>query len=52
MHGEKRWTEINRSMLASDGGLLSKVYENSEPTNVEILVNLQITNFNKKYLAT
>jgi len=48
MHGEKARTEINRSMLVSYGGLLSKVYEHSEPTNVENLVNFQITSFYKK----
>jgi len=39
MHGEKAGTELNRSMLASNGGLLSKVYEHSEPTKVENLAN-------------
>jgi hypothetical protein len=48
MHGKKSGTEINRYMLASNGGLLSKVYEHSEPTNVENLVNFQITSFYKK----
>jgi hypothetical protein len=52
MHGKKGETEINRSMLASNGGLLSKVYEHSKPATVQNLVNFQITSFYKKYLAT
>ena len=51
MHDEKA-TELNRFMVVpSHGGLLSKMYKHSE-TNVENLVNFQITNFYKKYLAT
>ena len=52
MHGEKAGTELKVSMLASNCGLLSKVYEHSEPKNVENLINFQITSFYKKNLQT